>query len=348
MPSYNSYINAAGASTSVVEPNNDWSGFYKNNKRVPDEKLYAEGKAVNTYATAAPVVVRMPSREAAYNRTAQSMMLSSQNRIMEQQRQWNEAWAKRVAEMEQEEEPVVTMDVKPVNPDEIAVPDVLDSKLDDDAPKTEMTEPTETMDDTPMYENIVRPDALGSRLNDDAPKTEMKVEEKIENENPVIEEPTATEDVDEEDNFKANYPYEQIEVGLYGASAEMSDEEFLANVEAAENENIEEYAQPAVEEDVTMFNETQTFNNIEQDEFAEQGAVTFDDDDDDVISFDEPATVESVEVSFENSPVVDEDEEDEVPEPVAKETKKRGRPAGKTVSATKKKTTAKKTTTKKK
>lgn len=335
MPSYNSYINAAGASTSVVEPNNDWSGFYKNNKRVPDEKLYAEGKAVNTYATAAPVVVRMPSREAAYNRTAQSMMLSSQNRIMEQQRQWNEAWAKRVAEMEQEEEPTETMDVKPVNPDEIVVPDVLDSKLNDDA-------------DTPMYENIVRPDALGSKLNDDASKTEMKVEEKIENENPVIEEPSAPEDVAEEDNFKANYPYEQIEVGLYGASAEMSDEEFLANVEAAENENIEEYAQPAVEENVTMFNETRTFNNIEQDEFAEQGAVTFDDDDDDVISFDEPATVESVEVSFENSPVVDEDEEDEVPEPVAKETKKRGRPAGKTVSATKKKTTAKKTTTKKK
>ena len=99
MPSYESYINAAGASTAVVDPNTDWSGYYKRND-VPAEKVYAEGKAVNTYANAAPVVVRVPSREAAYNKHAQNMILSSQNRIMEQQRQWNEAWTKRVAEME--------------------------------------------------------------------------------------------------------------------------------------------------------------------------------------------------------------------------------------------------------
>lgn len=334
MPSYNSYINAAGASTSVVEPNNDWNGFYSNNK-VVDEKLYAEGKSVNTYANAAPVVVRMPSRDAVFNRRAQNTVLASQNRIMEQQRQWNEAWAKRVAEMEQEEDPKEITDVRPVNPDEIVVPGVL------------------KLNDAPVKNENTATDNLGAGK------------------------PAAPENVDEEDNFKANYPYEQIEVGLYGAAAEMSDDEFLANVEAAENENIEEYAQPLVdetdddligyveapkdedieeyshpevEEDVMSFNETPVFKNNEQDEFAEHGAVTFDDDDDDVISFDEPATVESVEVSFENGPVVDEDEEDVVPEPVVvKEAKKRGRPAGKTVSATKKKTTtAKKTTATKK
>ena len=198
-------------------------------------------------------------------------------------------------------------------------------------------------------------------LPDDIPVLEQLDKEVIVEDNDVDVEDNDVEPENDEspkneefdDNFRANYPQEEIEDGLFGVSAEMSDEEFLANVESSENENIEEYGEPTEEitedpDDVMTFNETPSFNINEQDDFIEQDILVFDDKDDEIVSFDEPATVESVDVSFENSPVVDEDEEDVVPEPVVKETKKRGRPAGKTVSATKKKTTTKKATTKKK
>lgn len=77
MPSYESYINAAGVSTSVVDPETDWSGYYKKSN-MSAEKVHTEKKSnTNTYADAAPVVVKMPSREAIYNKQAQNMILSS-------------------------------------------------------------------------------------------------------------------------------------------------------------------------------------------------------------------------------------------------------------------------------
>lgn len=243
--SYDTYANTLGCSTTRVDPHDNWAGYFGNYSKystVPDQKV-PQGKPnapKQTYMDATPVVVTrskqspMPVNNNSY--------MASQSRIIEQQREWNLAWNKRVAEMEvEEEDPNISLVVKTPTKNTIKKEDiVLEEKAE------EVDNVVETPKEKAVVEEPIIEELIDAKPLDDTPVDEEMKEEETEQVNIF------------------GYPHAEVQDSLYGAAQEeLSDEEFLANAENAENED------EVCGTEAPAFSESEPFSQTEQDAFAE-------------------------------------------------------------------------------